>query len=191
MTNPTRVDVGYSDACDAVHQLLRHIGEDVTREGLKGTPERVVRSYRELFGGYRVDVPKLLTVFEDDTSDEMIILRDIEFHSVCEHHMQPFFGKAHVAYVPNERVVGISKLARVVDAYARRLQIQERLTSQVTDALMAHLKPKGAACVVESQHFCMVCRGVRKQNSRMITSSLVGVFKDDARARSEFLAMIR
>lgn len=175
---------------DNVRRILEYIGEDPHREGLKETPDRVVRSYSEIFGGYGQDPGSVLKTFEDDTCDEMVILRDIEFYSVCEHHMQPFFGRAHISYIPNGRVVGISKLARLLEVFSRRLQIQERLCEQITGALMENLKPKGAACVLEAQHFCMVCRGVGKQNSKMITSSLKGAFLEPA-VRAEFLSMIR
>jgi GTP cyclohydrolase I len=178
------------DPLEAVQRLLVEIGEDPDREGLKDTPRRVLKSYNELFSGYGQKVESLMTVFEDDTSNEMVILTDIEFYSFCEHHMLPFFGKAHVAYLPMKRVIGISKLARIVDMFSRRLQIQERLTSQITAALDKHLKPLGSACVIEAQHFCMRCRGVQKQNSSMITSSLTGVFKNEE-VRAEFLGFIK
>lgn len=179
------------DALNAVSLLIRHIGDDPEREGLRETPERVLRSYHEIFEGYKLDPARILKTFEDGACDEMVVLKDIEFYSVCEHHWQPFFGKAHIAYIPDGRVVGISKLARLLDIYARRLQIQERLTTQVTEALMQHLKPRGAACVIEAQHFCMICRGVNKQNSKMITSSLKGEFLDELEVRHEFLSLIK
>jgi GTP cyclohydrolase I len=173
-----------------VRRLLKLIGEDPERPGLIETPYRVLKSWREIFGGYAEDPKEILSKdFEKDGYDQMIVCRDIEFYSTCEHHMQPFFGRAHVAYIPGDRVVGLSKLARVVDCFARRLQIQERLTEQVATALVDHLKPKGVGVMIEAKHFCMVCRGVRKQNSSMITTSLKGCFRD-AGARSEFLAMI-
>lgn len=176
---------------DAIRRILQYIGENPDREGLKETPERVIKSYAELFGGYKQSPKDHLKIFKDGTCDEMVILKDIEFHSVCEHHMQPFFGKAHIAYIPDKHVVGVSKLARILDTFARRLQIQERLTDQVADALMEHLQPLGAACVIESQHFCMVCRGVRKQNSTMVTSSMRGAFRDPASdARRELLSLL-
>jgi GTP cyclohydrolase IA len=174
---------------DAVVRLLQYIGEDPKREGLKGTPSRVVRSYAELFGGYQQDPADVMRVFQDGACDEMVVLRDIEFQSTCEHHMLPFLGTAHVAYIPDGKVIGISKLARILDIYARRLQIQERLCEQVTTALNTHLSPKGAACVLEAKHLCMTCRGVGKQHSVMVTSSLTGVFREPA-VRSEFLNMI-
>lgn len=172
-------------------RILQYIGEDPEREGLKETPTRVVKSYSEIFAGYKQNPAEVMKVFEDGSCNEMVVLKDIEFYSVCEHHMQPFFGKAHVAYLPAGRVIGVSKLARVLDIYSRRLQIQERLTQQVTNALMEHLKPNGAACVIEAKHFCMVCRGVGKQNSTMITSSLEGAFKNDSTTRNEFFSIIK
>lgn len=176
---------------DAVVRLLEFIGEDPEREGLKETPGRVIKSYAELFSGYNKDPASVMTTFADGACDELVLLKDVEFISWCEHHMLPFIGKAHIAYIPNGKVIGISKLARILDIYARRLQIQERISKQVTSALMTHLQPLGAACVIQSRHLCMVCRGVQKQHSTMITSSLEGVFKTDAAARAEFMSMIR
>lgn len=178
-----------ADAITTVRTMLHLIGEDPDREGLKDTPERVLRSWEELFGGYQADVGKILsTEFSKDGYDEMIVCRDIEFYSTCEHHLQPFFGTAHVGYIPNKTIVGLSKLARLVDAFARRLQIQERLTEQIACALEEHLTPIGTGVVIEAKHFCMICRGVRKQNSIMVTSSLKGAMRDGARA--EFLRLI-
>jgi GTP cyclohydrolase I len=178
------------EAMKAVETLLGYISEDPQREGLKDTPLRVVRSYDQIFGGYLLNPADEMKVFEDGACDEMVLLKEIEFYSVCEHHMQPFFGKAHIAYIPNGRVIGVSKLARVLDIYARRLQIQERICQQVVSALMEHLQPKGAACILEAKHFCMVCRGVQKQNSVMVTSSLEGVFKRDPATRQELYSLI-
>lgn len=174
----------------AVKMFIRGIGEDENREGLRETPRRVAAAYEELFSGYSADVPALMTCFEDGACDEMIVLRDVEFTSFCEHHWLPFSGVAHVAYLPNGRVIGLSKLARLVDVYAKRLQIQERLTSQVVAALDEHLKPLGSACVVEASHLCMSCRGVRKPSAVMVTSSLSGVFRSDATARAELFGII-
>lgn len=173
-----------------VVRMLQFIGEDPKREGLRETPARVVKSYKELFSGYGVDVGKLLKTFEDGVCDEMVLLKDIEVYSTCEHHLLPFYGVAHVAYIPNKKVVGISKLARLVDAFAKRLQIQERLTTQITSALDTHLQPLGSACVLEAKHFCMVCRGVGKQHSSMVTSSLTGEFRNPE-VRSEFFHLIK
>jgi GTP cyclohydrolase I len=175
---------------DAVRRLIQYIGDDPLREGLKETPDRVVRSYAELFAGYKQNPADVMKVFEDGACDEMVLLQDISCVSTCEHHLLPFIGTAHVAYIPDKRVIGVSKLARIVDIYARRLQVQERLTQQITAALDEHLKPKGSACVIQAQHLCMACRGVGKQNAVMKTSSLSGAFKDDAKARAEFFAMI-
>lgn len=175
-----------------VRQLIQCIGDDPEREGLKDTPKRVVRSWATLFGGYLIDPKEALsTTFTDVKCDEMVVLRNIEFYSTCEHHMLPFFGVAHIGYIPDKCVVGISKLARLLEVYARRLQIQERICTQVTSSLMEFLKPRGAGCVIQSKHLCMTCRGVEKQNSSMITSSLAGVFREDGRARDEFLSFIR
>lgn len=173
-------------------EQLRYIGEDTEREGLIDTPSRVIRSWKEIYSGYNQDPAKILTVFkETDGYQEMIILKDIEFYSMCEHHMLPFFGKAHVAYLPDNKVIGISKLARLVDIFARRLQIQERLCQQITDALMEHLQPKGAACTIEASHMCMKMRGCNKRKSTMVTTSLKGCFLDDSVARQEYLLYIK
>jgi GTP cyclohydrolase I len=188
---PWEVDLGNKDssAHDSVTRFLQAIGEDVQRDGLLETPQRVVKSWGHLYSGYRQDPADALKEFVDDC-DEMVLLKNIEFYSTCEHHLQPFYGKAHIAYIPNGRVVGISKLARVLEIYARRLQIQERICQQVTSALNDHLQPKGAACILEGKHFCMMCRGVEKQGSTMITSSLTGAFRE-AVVRSELFSLIR
>jgi GTP cyclohydrolase IA len=174
-----------------VRRLLEYIGEDPDREGLKDTPARVIKSYKTLFGGYEQKPEDIITIFKDHDCDEIVLLKGIEFYSTCEHHMLPFYGKAHIAYIPNDKLVGISKLARILEIFSRRLQIQERLCKQVTGAIEELLEPLGAACVLEAQHLCMTCRGVQKQNSVMTTSSLTGVFRTDARARSEFMSMIK
>lgn len=175
-----------------VRAMLRAMGEDPDREGLLDTPKRVVKSWSELFAGYRQDPAEILaTTFGDvEGYQEMILLKAIPFHSTCEHHMLPFSGQAHVAYLPRERVVGLSKLARLVDCFARRLQIQERLTMEVSKAVMTHLQPHGCGVVMEAVHGCMVCRGVRKEGASMVTSSLQGSFQDAA-TRAEFLSLIR
>lgn len=175
-----------------VRALLWAMGEDPSREGLQDTPKRVVKSWLELFAGYRQDPAEILaTTFGDvEGYQEMILLKDIPFHSTCEHHMLPFSGRAHVAYLPQERVVGLSKLARLVDCFARRLQIQERLTMEVSKAMMRHLQPHGCGVVMEAVHGCMVCRGVRKEGASMVTSSLQGSFREAA-TRAEFLSLIR
>ncbi len=171
-------------------RILEYLGEDANRDGLKETPARVVRSYQELYSGYKQDPKDVIKCFEDPY-DELVLLKDIQFSSVCEHHMLPFMGMAHIGYIPDGRIVGISKLARVLEIYSRRLQVQERLTVQVTDALDAYLKPKGSACIVEASHSCISCRGINKQQSKMVTSSLTGVFRHDARARTELLQLIK
>lgn len=181
------------DAENAIRLLLEYAGDDPTREGLQGTPERVARAYREWFGGYSVDpVQYLTTTFEDTEGyDELVVLKNIRLESHCEHHMVPIVGVAHVAYLPNRRVVGISKLARVVEAYAKRLQIQEKLTAQVADAVCSALNPLGVAVVIEAQHLCMTTRGVRKPGVTMMTSAMRGCFRDEPEARAEVLSLIR
>lgn len=191
---PWEVDhpgIGDESIQQNITRVIQYIGEDPLREGLKETPNRVIKSYKELFSGYNKNPKDLFTVFDELGCDTMVVLKEIEFWSMCEHHMLPFYGKAHVAYIPSGgKIVGISKLARLVDLYARRMQVQERIGNQVTDALMEHLKPLGAACVIEASHMCMQMRGVGKQNSIMTTSSLAGVFKTDSAVRSEFMNLI-
>jgi GTP cyclohydrolase I len=176
---------------DAVQALLAEIGEDPSREGLAGTPERVRRMYDELTAGYQVDPDALLNgaCFNVDY-DEMVVVRDIEFFSLCEHHLLPFIGHAHVGYLPRGRVVGLSKIPRIVDMFSKRLQLQERLTVQVAGFLMERLEPKGVACVVEATHLCTMMRGVKKQEATMVTSSMTGTFRRDARTRAEFMGLI-
>lgn len=176
---------------DAVKTLLKYIGEDPQREGLRETPFRVLKAYREMFSGYQTDPAEVIKTFEDGACDEIVLCKGIKFFSTCEHHLLPFHGVAHVAYLPDGKIIGLSKLARLVEVFARRLQVQERLTTQVADALMEHLKPKGAACVVEALHLCMACRGVRQQDSTMVTSALRGAFRDDPATRAEFFQLIR
>ena len=173
-----------------ITRILEYIGENPEREGLQDTPERVVKSWDTLFEGYKKNPKEILTVFESNGYDEVVLLDNIEMYSMCEHHMLPFYGKAHVAYIPGNHIIGISKLARLVDIYARRLQNQERITQQVTEALMEYLKPKGAACIIEAKHMCMCARGVGKQNSVMKTSSMKGVFFDSPEARAELMTLI-
>lgn len=176
---------------DEVRHILEFIGEDPRREGLKDTPKRVERAWLEMTSGYKMDIQDCFTMFEDVKADEMVVLRGTEFVSTCEHHMMPFHGVAHIGYIPNGKVIGISKLARILDVYAKRLQIQERICYQVTEALDTFLEPLGSACVLEASHSCMSCRGVGKQNSRMITSSLTGAFREKPEARQEFLQFIK
>jgi GTP cyclohydrolase I len=176
---------------EAIRTLLAEVGEDPDRPGLVGTPDRVRRMYAELTEGYATDPETVLNnaTFEVDY-DEMVVVRDIEFYSLCEHHLLPFFGRAHVGYLPRGRIIGLSKIPRVVDMYAHRLQVQERLTHQVAGFLMERLRPKGVACVMEATHLCTVMRGVRKQEATMVTSSMLGTFRADPRTRSEFLTFI-
>jgi GTP cyclohydrolase IA len=181
-----------ADAEAAVRTLLLWAGDDPDREGLRGTPERVVRAFEEFFAGYGVDPVELLqrTFEEVDGYDETVMLKNIRFESYCEHHMVPIIGKAHVAYLPQHRVVGISKLARVVEVYAKRLQIQEKMTVQIANTLDAVLQPQGVAVVLEAEHQCMTTRGVHKLGVNMVTSRMLGVFRTDPATRREFLALI-
>jgi GTP cyclohydrolase I len=181
-----------AEAEAAVRTLIRWAGDDPNREGLVDTPSRVVRSYEEFFAGYESEPSETLrrTFEETDGYDEMVVLKDIRFESHCEHHMVPILGKAHVAYLPNRRVVGISKLARVVEAYAKRLQIQEKMTAQIANAIQDVLQPLGVAVVIEAAHQCMTTRGVHKPGVTMVTSRMLGAFRDDQSTRREFLAMI-
>jgi GTP cyclohydrolase IA len=176
---------------DAVRTLLSEIGEDAGREGLLRTPERVRRMYDELTAGYHIDPDGVINgaMFSVEY-DEMVVVRDIEFFSLCEHHLLPFIGRAHVGYLPRGRVVGLSKIPRIVDMYAQRLQVQERLTVQIADYLMEKLEPKGVACVIEATHLCTMMRGVKKQEATMVTSSMTGTFRRDARTRAEFMGLI-
>ena len=174
-----------------IRAIIEAIDPDPDRPGLARTPERVEKTYRWLTKGYESSVADVVGsgVFEE-SHENMILVRDIELYSMCEHHMLPFFGKAHVAYVPNGRIIGLSKLPRIVEVFARRLQVQERLTDQVADAVMEVLEPAGAGVVIEASHLCMMMRGVEKQNSTTVTSALRGIFKDDARTREEFLRLV-
>ena len=175
-----------------VRLLLRLLGEDPNREGLKRTPLRVKRSLQFLTSGYRQDPAKILSrSFAKVKHDEMIIVKDIDFFSMCEHHVIPFFGKCHIAYVPDKRIIGLSKIPRLVDCFAHRLQIQERLTTQIAEAINEHVKPLGVACVIEASHLCMMMRGVQKQNARAVTSSMLGAFRTSEKTRAEFLTLIR
>jgi GTP cyclohydrolase I len=175
-----------------VRQMLEALGEDPDRNGLQKTPERVEASLRWLTRGYELSVSQVVgdAVF-DASHESMILVRDIELYSLCEHHLLPFFGRAHVAYIPDGRIVGLSKLPRIVEVFSRRLQVQERLTDQVADAVMEVLRPQGVGVVVEAMHLCMAMRGVEKQNSKTVTSALRGVFRDDHRTREEFLRLVQ
>lgn len=182
------VGVAKPEIEEAVNHLLNAFGEDVNREGLERTPERVARMYDELLAGYRVDPYELINeaIFQVDY-DDMVIVRDIEFHSMCEHHLLPFLGKAHVAYIPKGRVIGLSKIPRIVDLFARRLQVQERMTAQISEFLNAAIHPLGVAVVVEGMHLCSKIRGVKKADARMVTSCMVGVFRENQKTREEFM----
>ena len=174
----------------AVLEILAAVGEDPHREGLKDTPQRVARMYDELLAGMRHDPSEHLKSIFHEKYDEIVLLRDIPFYSMCEHHLMPFIGKAHVAYLPAGKVLGVSKLARVVDSFARRLQLQERLTDQIADFLMQELSPQGVSVVLEASHSCMTIRGIRKPGSVMVTSALRGIFKKDPRSRAEVLTLM-
>lgn len=186
-TRPSR-----ADAEAAIRTLLSWAGDDPNREGLLDTPARVVRAYEEFFAGYNKDPVEILstTFSEVEGYDEMVVLTDIRFESHCEHHMAPIIGKAHVAYLPNHRVVGISKLARLVDIFAKRLQIQEKMTVQIADTLQQVLMPKGVAVVIEASHGCMTTRGVHKPGAHLVTSRMLGAFRDDSSTRREFMSLI-
>ena len=192
MTHPADNRPSRAEAEEAVRVLLRWAGDDTAREGLIDTPARVVRSYEEFFAGYEIDPVALLsrTFEETDGYDEIVLLRDIRIESYCEHHMVPIVGRAHVAYLPGNRVVGISKLARVVDAYSKRLQIQEKLTAQIANTLNEVLQPRGVAVVIEATHQCMTTRGVHKPGVSMVTSRMLGAFRTDPTTRRELLALI-
>ncbi|MBN2307211.1 GTP cyclohydrolase I FolE [Candidatus Peregrinibacteria bacterium] len=173
-----------------IKELIQEIGEDPSREGLAKTPERVAKSYTKLYEGYYEDPRKLITVFDNEGYNEMLIAKDIDFYSMCEHHMLPFFGKAYVGYIPNDKIIGLSKMPRIVEMYSRRLQNQERLTKQIADTLNELLGPKGVGVVLKAEHLCMKSRGVEKQNCEIVTSSFTGLFIKDDRTRSEFLNLI-
>jgi GTP cyclohydrolase IA len=176
----------------AVKEILAALGEDVNREGLKETPRRVAELYADLFSGLAIDPGKELKIFQQGEHEEMVMLKDIPFYSICEHHLVPFVGKAHVVYIPTKgKITGLSKLIRVVEGFAKRPQVQERLTSQVADCLMEKLKPQGVLVVVEAEHLCMSMRGVKKPGAKAVTSAVRGVFHNDAKARSEALALIK
>ena len=191
-TTPVAARPTREQAEEAVRTLLRWAGDDPAREGLLGTPDRVVRAYEEWFAGYNEDPVAILerTFEETEGYDEMVVLRDIRFESYCEHHVAPIIGVAHCAYLPNKRVVGISKIARVIELYAKRLQIQEKLTSQIANAIQDVLRPRGVAVVVRATHQCMTTRGIRKSGVSMVTSRMLGAFRNNESTRREFLSMI-
>ncbi len=176
---------------EAVKAMMRHVGEDPEREGLLDTPKRVKKAYEFIFGGYKQDAKEILeSALFTSSNDEMVLIKDIEFYSTCEHHLLPIIGRAHVAYIPNGKVVGLSKIPRVVDVFARRMQIQEQLTEQIADAIMETIDPKGVAVVIQARHMCMEMRGVEKINSTTTSSALRGLFKRDEKTRAEFFSLI-
>ncbi len=176
---------------DLVRRMIAQLGEDPNREGLRRTPERFEKALRYLTSGYRQDPEKILNNAMFSVGyDEMVVVKDIEVYSLCEHHLLPFFGKCHVAYLPNKKVVGLSKIARLVNMYARRLQIQERLTNQIATTIQEQLKPQGVGVIIEARHLCMVMRGVEKQNSAAVTSAMLGAFRDNKQTRDEFLSLV-
>ena len=185
------VDSKNDRAAELVRGLLAELGEDPTREGLQQTPDRVSEALRYFTQGYQIDIDDIIkgAVFKEE-QEEMVVLKDIDFYSLCEHHLVPFFGKCHIAYLPKDRIIGLSKLARVVDVFARRLQVQERMTREIAHAIEHHLKPHGVAVVIEAQHLCMMMRGVEKQNSLATTSTMVGAFKENAATRMEFFNLL-
>lgn len=176
---------------ELIAELIKSLGEDLSREGLKDTPKRADEAWDHLFSGYGKKPEDVLTVFDNEGYDEMILVKDIEFYSHCEHHMLPFFGKAHVAYIPKDKIIGLSKMPRLVEIFARRLQNQERLTTQIAEALQTLLDPKGVGVVIEAKHFCMMARGVEKQMSEVTTSAVKGLFKKNPATREEFLRLIK
>lgn len=177
---------------DEIKKIIEELGEDPNREGLKDTPKRVEKSLKYLTEGYSKNIDDVIggAIFEEDYN-ELVLVKDIEIYSLCEHHLLPFVGKAHVGYIPNKRVIGLSKIARVVDMFARRLQLQERLTKEIVEALQEKLQPKGVAIIIEAEHYCMMMRGVQKQNSKMVTSAMRGSFLKDIRSREEFLKLAK
>ena len=196
MSKTTRIEIpeaeGTGRIADLVREILVQVGENPEREGLLRTPERFEKALRFLTSGYKQDPEKLLNGAMFSVSyDEMVVVKDIEFYSLCEHHMLPFFGRCHVAYIPNKKVVGLSKVARLVNMYARRLQIQERLTSQIAQTISDQLIPQGVGVIVEARHLCMVMRGVEKQRSAAVTSAMLGVFRENKQTRDEFLSLVR
>jgi len=176
---------------DAIKKILVHIGEDPQREGLLETPARIVKSYEELFSGYKTDPKALIKAFKNEGYDEMILIRDIDYVSTCEHHMIPFIGKAHIAYIPDQKITGLSKIPRLVDCFAKRLQNQERMTVQIAQTLYEELNPKGVAVMITGKHLCMCSRGVNKVNSETVTSTFLGAFQEDPSQKTCFLSSIR
>lgn len=188
------MDIKYpstEDIEDKIRDIITFIGDNPDREGLKETPKRMVKSWRELFSGYKGDPKEIIKTFKEGTCNEMIILKDIDFFSMCEHHFLPFFGKIFLGYVPNGRVVGVSKLVRLIEVYSRRLQIQEKMTTEIADALMDGLNPLGVMVVCKAKHLCMMCRGVKRQGVELVTSAVRGVFDEDIKTRNEFMELIK
>lgn len=179
-----------NDIEDSIIRQLEYIGENPNREGLIDTPKRIVKSWNELYAGYKMNPNDIMTTFEDGSCDEMVLLKQVNFFSMCEHHLQPFFGQCNLAYVPDKKVIGLSKLARMVEIFARRLQIQEKMTSQIADCLMEYLQPKGCMVLVEAKHLCMISRGIKSHDAEMTTSAIRGVFKEQE-VRNEFLNLIK
>ncbi|MGZ4816827.1 MAG: GTP cyclohydrolase I FolE [Terriglobales bacterium] len=189
METPTLTDASFADL---VHEMITRLGEDPSREGLRRTPERVEKAFQHLTKGYHEDPEQLLnSALFTVNYDEMVIVKDIEMFSLCEHHLLPFIGKVHVAYIPNGKVIGLSKLPRLVEIFARRLQVQERLTTEIAETLMKIVQPQGVGVVVEARHLCMMMRGVEKQHSATVTSAMLGCFRDEKETREEFLALLR
>lgn len=190
--HPAGRDAQEGEIAELVHGILERLGEDPERDGLVRTPLRAEKALKFLTSGYTMDVDKIVNgALFDVEYDEMVIVRDIEFFSMCEHHMLPFYGKAHVAYLPSEKVIGLSKIPRIVDMFARRLQVQERMTQQIADTIREVLNPKGVGVIIEARHFCMMMRGVEKQHSGTVTSSMQGSFRDRKETRDEFLSLCR
>ena len=189
------LDIEFPDGIKMMKMILSLVGDDPSREGLRDTPARVVKSWMELYAGYKIDPKEILsTVFEDGMhkmTDEIVMCKNIPFYSMCEHHMLPFMGKVHIGYLPKNKVVGLSKLARLVDCFGRRLQIQEKLTCQIADSIIECLEPEGVGVIIEAEHLCMQCRGVQKVGSSMVTSAMRGKFKTQSSTRAEFLALIK
>ncbi len=191
-TNKRPIKINRAKIQKAVKELLEAIGEDAGREGLRDTPARVAHMYEEIFSGINKDPEKELSIYyEKEDYSEIVLIRDIPFYSMCEHHLIPFFGRAHVAYIPNKRLTGLSKLVRVVDTIARRPQLQERLSKEIADTIMRKLQPKGVMVVIEAEHFCITMRGIKKPGSKTVTSAMRGIFLKDARTRAEAMSLIK
>lgn len=182
---------GIQSVEENITRIIQYIGEDANRSGIIETPSRVVKSYKTLFAGYAIDPESVFKIFDGEKYDEIVILKDIEFYSTCEHHMLPFYGKAHIAYIAQGNIIGVSKLARLLEVFTRRMQVQERIGMQVVQALDTYLTPLGSACIIEAKHLCVACRGVQKQSSAMVTSSVTGKFREDPMVRAELFSLIK